>query len=203
MIKNLFLKHKGKPTIADKEHCTYAESSHIGVLYNSNEFKPESIDKLEELLKNDGKEIAKMGFSEKASNDTLIFSKKDISSIGTVKKDNLDFFINQSFDFLISLDTSENLNYRYVLALSKAVCKVGFETAQYNDLLQLSLKMDDSKPKAIANIVRYLKMIWPYSGILWDKRMKCFELVLWYNPKVAPSLDMMFPSPTPQGFLEK
>ena len=159
MIKNLFLKHKGKPTVADKEHCTYAESSQIGVLYNISEFKPESINKLEELLKNDGKDIAKMGFSDKPSEDKLVFCKKDISPTGIVKKDNLDFFIKQPFDFLLSLDTSENPNYKYVLALSKAVCKVGFEAEQYNELLQLSLKMDDSKPKAIASMVRYLKMI--------------------------------------------
>ncbi|MEQ6168574.1 MULTISPECIES: hypothetical protein [unclassified Ekhidna] len=159
MIKNLFLKHKGKPTIADKEHCTYAEATDIGVLFNSSEFSGDSINKLEELLTNDGKKIAKMGFAEKPSEDKLIFSKKDISPTGTIKKDNLDFFIKQSFDFLISLDTSQNQNYKYVLALSKAICKVGFETEQYNDLLQLSLKMDESKPKAIANIVRYLKMI--------------------------------------------
>lgn len=159
MIKNLFLKHKGKPAVADKEHCTYAESSRIGVLYNITEFKPESIEKLEELFKNDGKEIAKMGFSDKPTDDKLAFCKKDISSTGIVKSHNLDFFIKQPFDFLLSLDTTENPNYKYVLALSKAVCKVGFETEQYKDLLQLSLKMDESKPKAVANIVRYLKMI--------------------------------------------
>ncbi|SNS69612.1 hypothetical protein SAMN05421640_0890 [Ekhidna lutea] len=159
MIKTLFLKYKGKPTIAEKEHCTYAEASNIGILYNSNEFGSETINKLEELLKNDGKNVAKIGFAEKPSENALIFNRKDISGTGNIKKDNLNFFINQSFDFLISLDTSENLNYKYVLAISKAICKVGFETEQYYDLLQLSLRMDDSKPKAVTNMVRYLKMI--------------------------------------------
>ncbi|WP_420319170.1 DUF6913 domain-containing protein [Ekhidna sp.] len=159
MIKNLFLKHKGKPTIADKEHCTYAAATSIGVLYNADDFNAESVSKLEELLKNDGKDVAKMGFTEQQSIEKLIFSKKDISGTGTIKKDNLEFFIKQPFDFLISLDTSENMNYKYVLALSKAICKVGFEADQYYDLLQLSLKMDESKPKAITNMVRYLKMI--------------------------------------------
>lgn len=159
MIKNIFLNHKGKPTIADREHCSYAEASNIGILYNSNEFNSETIDKLEELIKNDGKSVAKIGFADKPSENVLIFNKKDISGTGNIKKDNLSFFIKQPFDFLISLDTSENINYKYVLALSKAVCKVGFETEQYYDLLQLSLKMDESKPKSVANIVRYLKMI--------------------------------------------
>ncbi|MEO9484510.1 MAG: hypothetical protein ABJG47_13725 [Ekhidna sp.] len=159
MIKNIFLNHKGKATIAAREHCTYLEASSIGILYNSEEFSTEVITKLEELLKSDKKDVARMGYTDKPSEEKLIFSKKDISGTGTVKKDNLSFFINQTFDFLISLDTSENINYKYVLALSKATCKVGFETEKYYDLLQLSLKMDDSKPKAVANIVRYLKMI--------------------------------------------
>ncbi|MEP0985269.1 hypothetical protein [Ekhidna sp.] len=159
MIKNLFLNYKGKPTIATKENCTYAEASSIGILYNVDEFNPESIGKLEELLTSDGKEVEKIGFVEKPTDEKFIFHKKDISGTGTIRKANLSKFINRSFDFLISLDTSENINFKYVLALSKATCKVGFETDQYYDLLQLSLKMDESKPKAIANIVRYLKMI--------------------------------------------
>ena len=159
MIKNIFLNHKGKPTIADKEHCTYAEARNIGILYNADEFNAEVINKLEELLKGDGKEVARIGYADKPADDQLIFHKKDISGTGTIKKDNLEFFINQTFDFLISLDTSENINYKYVLALSKATCKIGFETEQYYDLLQLSLKMDDTTAKAVTNMVRYLKMI--------------------------------------------
>ena len=159
MIKNIFLNHKGKPAEASKEHLSYTESSNIGILYNADEFVKEVIDKLEELIKNDGKNVARIGFAEKPTEDNLIFSKKDISGTGTIKNDNLTFFINQSFDFLLSLDTSGNINYKYVLALSKSICKVGFETEQYYDLLQLSLKMDESHPKAIANMARYLKMI--------------------------------------------
>lgn len=159
MIKNIFLNHKGKPTIATKEHCTYSEARNIGILYNADEFGIEVINKLEELLKNDGKDVARIGYADKPSEDKLVFHKKDISGTGNIKNDNLSFFINQKFDFLVSLDTSENINYKYILALSKAICKVGFETEQYYDLLQLSLKMDESKPKAVTNMVRYLKMI--------------------------------------------
>lgn len=159
MIKNIFLNHKGKPTNATKEHCTYADARNIGILYNADEFSPEVIQKLEELLKSDGKDVAKIGYADKPSEDKLVFHKKHISGTGTIKNDTLTFFINQTFDFLVSLDTSENINYKYVLALSKATCKIGFETEQYYDLLQLSLKMDETTAKAIANMVRYLKMI--------------------------------------------
>ncbi len=159
MIKNIFLKHKGKPTTASKEHCTYLEASNIGILYNAIEFDRSIIQNLEERLKGDGKEVAKAGFTDKPSEDQLLFDKKDISGTGTIKKDRLSFFINQAYDFLISLDTSENMNFKYVLALSKANCKIGFETEAYYDLLQMSLKVDNDKNQAVENLVRYLKMI--------------------------------------------
>ena len=159
MIKNIFLKHKGKPTTASKEHCTYAEAKNIGILYNAIEFDPAIIDNLEEQLKGDFKEVAKAGFTDKPSEDQLLFDKKDISGTGTIKKDRLSFFINQSYDFLISLDTSENVNFKYILALSKANCKIGFETESYYDLLQMSLKIEDDKNQSVENLIRYLKMI--------------------------------------------
>lgn len=159
MIKQLFLKHKGKPTITEKEHCSYADANSIGILYHADDFGTEPIQKLKELLVNDGKDVALLGFVEKPSENALMFHKKDISNTGVIRNDNLTFFIEQPFDFLLSLDTSGNMNYRYVLALSKAICKVGFENLEYHDLLQLSLKMDENKPKAIANMARYLKMI--------------------------------------------
>ncbi len=159
MIKNIFLKHKGKPTTASKEHCTFAEARNIGILYNAAEFNTTIVSELEDQLKANGKDVAKAGFSDKPTEDPLLFDKKAISGTGTIKKDHLSFFINQPFDFLISLDTSGNMNFKYVLALSKATCKIGFETEQYYDLLQMSLKLEGSKTQAVENLMKYLKMI--------------------------------------------
>ena len=159
MIKNIFLKHRGKPTNADKKHSTYAESKNIGILYNSIEFDVSIVEDLETQLKNDGKDVAKVGFTDKPTEDQLLFDKKDISGTGTIKKDHLTFFVNQSYDFLISLDTSGNINFKYILALSKAHCKIGFETEAYYDLLQMSLKIENNKRQAVENLIRYLKMI--------------------------------------------
>ncbi|MEO9868846.1 DUF6913 domain-containing protein [Ekhidna sp.] len=159
MIKNIFLNHKGKSTTASKEHCTYLDASQVGILYHADDFPDQVVTELENQLKADGKNVARIGYVEKATEQALLFSKKDISGTGTIKKNQLSFFINQSFDFLISLDTSGNINYKYVLALSKATCKVGFETEQYYDLLQMSVKMEENKSDAMKSIIRYLKMI--------------------------------------------
>ena len=159
MIKNLFLNHKGKSTEAKQAHGTYSKAHHIGVLYNADEFETSLINDLIEQLKNDQKDVAKLGFSETLSEEPLLFSKKDISGTGTIKNDNMNFFINQSFDFLISLDTSQNVNFKYILALSKAVCKVGIEAPQYHEHLLLSLKKSESDIQTINSVVHYLKMI--------------------------------------------
>ncbi len=159
MIKDIFLKYKGKPTTPSREHCTYLEATKIGILYNAIEFDSITITNFERMLKKEGKNVMKMGFNNESSEHLLLFGRKDISGIGTIKKDRLAFFINQSFDFLISLDTSENINFRYVLALSKAICKIGFETEQYRDLLQMSLKMEGNKIQSTSNLMKYLKMI--------------------------------------------
>jgi len=159
MIKNLFLKHKGKPFDAKKEHCTYAESSSIGILYHEGAFGSDQVMKLADLLQKDGKQVSQMGFCDKPTTENNHFHKKDISLVGTIKKPSLATFVEQPFDFLISLDITGNPNYRYILALCKASCKVGLETEKTSDLLQLSIKMDETIAKSITNLVRYLKMI--------------------------------------------
>lgn len=159
MIKSIFLNHKSKSKGVSKDHCTYLESVSIGLLYNAEEFENEAVEGLIDTLEGDGKSVAKLGFVEKPTEQRFLFSKKDISGTGAIKKDSIQFFANQAFDFLISLDTTENINYKYILAISKATCKIGFETESYSDLLQMSLKPDEQQLIAVRNMVKYLKMI--------------------------------------------
>ena len=159
MLKSLFLNHKSKAKGTSKEHCTYSESVSIGLLYNSEEFVNETVEELIDTLEGDGKSVAKLGYIDKPTELRFLFSKKDISGTGAIKKDSIQFFVNQAFDFLLSLDTSENINYKYILAISKATCKIGFETESYSDLLQMSLKPDAQQSISVQNMVKYLKMI--------------------------------------------
>ena len=159
MIKKLFLKYKSKSSSGEKEHTTYSNGKNFGILYNQQEFDQGSISILEEILKNDDKIVSMMGFCQEITEDSSLYSKKDISPTGSIKKELLTFFVDQPFDFLISLDTAENENYKYILAKSKAICKVGFEAAEYEELLQLALKKDLDDHTAIRNLAKYLKMI--------------------------------------------
>lgn len=159
MIKNLFLNYKGKPAQSSKEHPTYTESTTFGILYNADEFDGNALSDLKQSLEQDSKVVSLMGFTENPNEDVNLFCKKDISATGAIKKEHLNFFSQQTFDFLISLDTSENLNYKYILAICKATCKVGIEAEQYFDLLQLALRKESDNNTALRNLVKYLKMI--------------------------------------------
>jgi len=163
MIKSIFLNQKTKPHPNARDHCTYGEATNIGILYNTDEYDEETISELIDTFEGDAKTVAKLGYLEKPADssdvDQHLFTKKDISSTGTIKKDSIKFFIKQSFDFLISLDTSENINFKYVLASSKAVCKIGFETEAYRDLLLMSLKPSEDKVASVKDVIKYLKMI--------------------------------------------
>lgn len=159
MIKSIFLNQRGKTSSLTTNHCTYSEATKMGVLYNVEEFNDEIIEEVKELLEEDGKSVSKLGFTETPTENTLLFHKKDISGMGSIKKHQVSSFVNESFDFLISLNTSEDMNYRYVLALSKATCKVGIGTDEYSNLLQMSFKPEADKQGAVKNILKYLKMI--------------------------------------------
>ena len=138
---------------------SYRKASNIGILYNSQEFERALIDELADSIKGDGKELATLAFTEKESPEKFSFCKKDVSVSGNLMKKPMDFFTNQTFDFLISLDTSGDINYKYVLALSKATCKVGINTEAYKDFLLMSIKPSSTDQEGMRDIVKYLKMI--------------------------------------------
>ena len=161
MIKSTLLNRKCKKLAKAqrKEHTTYRNASNFGILFNAEEFEQELIEDLADSLKGDGKELALLSFVEKESENRFSFCKKDISTTGNLGKESIGFFTNQPFDFLISLDTSGDINFKYVLALSKAACKIGINTEAYKELLVLSIKPSESREQSTKDITKYLKMI--------------------------------------------
>lgn len=160
MFKKLFLRHKSKSkSNSTSEHCTYSDAKTIGILYNSDVYSQEIVNNLIDNLQGDGKEVTALGFELKPDETSSYFSKKDISNTGAFKKDSVQFFVNQSFDFLISLDSSENMNFRFVLALCKSKCKMGIESQEYYELLHMALKRSNTPYESVKSVIKYLKMI--------------------------------------------
>ena len=161
MIKKALLNRKGKKLSRRRtnENLSYGKAGSIGILYNSEEFEKKLINELLDSFSVDGKETSTMAYSELESYDKYSFCNKDVSVTGELKKKPVGLFTNRMFDFLISLDSSGDINFRYVLALSKATCKVGINSEALNDLLMLSIKKSSDKSQDIREIIRYLKMM--------------------------------------------
>ncbi len=161
MIKTALLNRKCRKLskLQKSENLPYRSAHSIGILYNSEEFEKGLIDELTDSFSGDGKETASMAYTAKETDDRFSFCKKDVSISGELKKEPVGFFANRAFDFLISLDTSGDINFKYVLALSKATCKVGINSDPLEDLLVLSFKKSEDKSQNIQDIIKYLKMI--------------------------------------------
>ena len=164
MIKNIFLNYKSKPSAHSQPHGTYKSSKNIGILYNADQFRKPIIRDLQAEIEQDEKVVSTLGFFANAQKDVIEqgkyeFTEKDISTTGTFKNEIISQFARIPFDFLIALDTSMNLNYKYVLASSKALCKIGFQTEGYELLLMMSLKMTENKSKSVKDLISYLKKI--------------------------------------------
>lgn len=164
MIKNIFLNYKSKPTENKELHGTYESAKNIGILYNSEQFGKSIIHDLQKEIEQDEKVVSTLGFLANAQKDFIEqgkyeFTDKDISTTGVIKNEVISQFTAIPFDFLIALDTSMNLNYKYVLASSKAICKIGFQTDGYELLLMMSLKMTENKSRSVKDLISYLKKI--------------------------------------------
>lgn len=162
MIKNALLNRKAKKATSKRKesnHSTYEGAESIGILYNSLEYSAADIQALRDDIKQDGKDVALLYFTERETEDQFSFCKKDVSVSGNLSKESVGFFTNRMFDFLISLDTSEDVNYKYVLSISKAICKVGLESEGYTEQLQLAFKPSGNPSEDIRGLLKYLRMI--------------------------------------------
>ena len=164
MIKSIFINSRIKKNLQPREHDTYLNAERIGILYNADEFNQTMIEEAQQALELDRKFVSKLGFTNiipKEPNKLAEseFTRKDISVTGSIKKDDVARFIKKPFDFLLALDSSANINFKHVLASSKAICKIGFQTEEYQNLLVMSLKLSDDKPKAVKDLISYLKKI--------------------------------------------
>ncbi len=164
MIKNFFINNRIKKSKKTEAHDTYEKAERLGILFNADEFGPATIHEAQMALENDRKFVSKLGFTNVIPKDLTqleesAFTRKDISPTGSIRKTSVTKFIEKPFDFLISLDTSSDINYKYVLASSNAICKVGFQANDYENLLTMFMKPSADKNKCVKDLISYLKKI--------------------------------------------
>ena len=165
MIRRIILKIK--TAIALKKNVTirvsdaYKEAKHIGLLYSLDKNRPkEMLDDLIAKFESDHKKVSTMAFVPVAAKLSDLgyayFNERDLNAKGNWSKDSVSQFRNEPFDFLVSLDWSQNKYTQNILAGSKAKCRVGRYEEGKNQYFEMMINPNDEK------YATYLEQVYHY-----------------------------------------
>lgn len=173
-LKKFFLEWKIKQAL--KEHKVlvnrrtpnYEEAKSVGILvYTSNPTDFVEVKKLIEAFTKDKKKVIALVYFPKQENlSTLDFqhyvlTDKEIDTWGNIKLEIVQNFIEQSFDYLYCISREEVLVFQYVLAKSKAKCRIG-EYSEKNAVffeMMIHLKAEQDIKTFIEQALHYTQSI--------------------------------------------
>jgi hypothetical protein len=141
----------------------------VGVIYDAtNRETYETVKKFIHYLKEERKLVKTLGFIDTKDEAQLItpkleydfFSQLDMNWLYTPKKLEVDNFIEEPFDILIDLNTSNCFPLKYICALSNAKFKVGkfgVDDRLYD--FMVNVERNVTFKQFIVQLRHYLKMI--------------------------------------------
>lgn len=143
---------------------SYERSQNIGILYTFDEKKQESADAIIKLIDDSNKKIDVLCFidrKEVESSKHPFFKIEQLNNWGKIKSEEVDQFINTSFDFLIHLDFEMNEIMKNMLIHTKAKCRVGFHAENSSDYYELMIGMNKSAGSSnfAEQTIKYIKAI--------------------------------------------
>ncbi len=164
MIKKLIIAYRtsrNEKNRKSKSWIDFNQSKHIGLIIQEDFENEESINKVVEELKNDGKKVSKIYFLRKPKGHQMSpwFRSSQINFIGQIKSPELDHFLKQDFDFLLCLDDSSHYLLDYVSSLTTAHARVGVMKPDRKHCLEMMVQVDDNSKFVSGEILRYLKKI--------------------------------------------
>ncbi len=151
-----------KQSLSARKSMNYREARKVGVLFSMNSLEDfESIRSFEAKLKKDGKEVVVLCYLPKNVENFDFhydfFTNKDFNFWGSVQAENVQKFLQQSFDILICLDREPNFYLEYLLAATKARFRVGAHSPQREALFELMIRQSEGKEikELIQQIIHY------------------------------------------------
>lgn len=168
MIRKLLIKLKTrfalkKDTLRGSD--AYQSAKYFGVLYTLSDDKQiNEVNDFLTSLKEDGKEVRTLVYIPKLKKGNVPsfshFTDKDFSSLGKWVKEEVEEFKNESFDYLISLDSVINKFSKNILATSKSKCRVGRYEESTSSYFELMINHDGSNfPVFLQELYGYLKNV--------------------------------------------
>lgn len=143
----------------------YLSAKYFGVLYTYTDDKLiAEVNKFLTSLKEDGKDVKTLAYIPKLEKGNVPsfphFTDKDFSSMGKWVKEEVEVFKNESFDYLISLDSVINKFSKNILATSKSKCRVGNYEEATSNYFELMINHDSGDFKRfLEELYRYLKNV--------------------------------------------
>jgi hypothetical protein len=168
MLGNKLLKYRLGKQIAKERNLGsvgYKDARFVGILFSAEDLKKhEAIKKLLRNLDKDGKKVEVMSFlptdTQNFEFKFNFFTKDEISWQGTFKSKDVLSFMTQPFDYLFYLDFESSPMMRYILAMSKAKCRIGHFDEENRPVCELMVAPE------LATYDSLIKEMYKYTQIL-------------------------------------
>lgn len=145
-----------------KGNIAFSQSKKIAIIFSAEDiFKHEAIKHFVSLLEEEKKEVTVLSYLPiSAENFEFRFDYVDLTaltSLGKIKSESVDKFVNTKFDFVFHMDKeNDNPIIENILSQCKALCRVGLYKEGKEALYELMLKPDPEKDmKSIVDEVYY------------------------------------------------
>lgn len=142
----------------------YTSAQRIGVLFTvEDQQKHLLIKDFVQQLTQDGKQVHVLEYlPKKKENPEFMFdffSIQDLNFWGKLSNENVEKFIKTNFDYLFHIDLTSNPLMQYVLALSKAHCRIGKYDEAATPFYELMIETNGSLQGLLDNMYNYTKKL--------------------------------------------
>jgi len=142
----------------------YKQAQHIGVLFSvEDKTKHTEIKEFIHLLEQDGKKVSVLEYLPlKQENYEFMFdffSITDINFWGKIRSEAVEKFCNTPFDYLFYIDREANPMALYLLAVSKARCRIGRFKEGESSFFELMIEQNGTNKGLIDTMYKYTKQL--------------------------------------------
>lgn len=146
----------------EKENIAFAQSKKIAIIFSAEDiFKHEAMKHFVNLLEKENKEVTVLSYLPlSAENYEFRFDYIDLNaltSLGKIKSESVDKFINTKFDYIFHMDKeNDNPIIENILSQCRALCRVGLYKEGKEALYEIMLKPNpENDMKSIVDEVYY------------------------------------------------
>jgi hypothetical protein len=138
----------------------FNQASNIGIVFTvEDKVKHQEIKSLIQKFEKEGKKVKVLEFlpQKKDNYDFMFdfFTIEDVSFWGSIKSEAALKFVNTQFDYLFYIDKESNPLILYLLAMSKAHCRIGKFSEDEREYFEFMIEQNGSTKGLIDNMYNY------------------------------------------------